>query len=128
MKRGVLNDDILVELEQIIPEYLPFQHLKLLRFLPFIDHTVKNKGIFKKDQVTREEFEILSYLVEKRHLDLSLLNGQAISSIINPKYKKVVSSMINPKYKIKIRDYKFYNLMQRALWFSYVERRLPWEK
>lgn len=116
MKRGVLNDDILVELEQIIPEYLPFQHLKLLRFLPFIDHTVKNKGIFKKDQVTREEFEILSYLVEKRHLDLSLLT------------KQTVNSMMDNKYKIKIREYKFYHLMQRALWFSYVERRLPWEK
>jgi len=116
MERGVLTDDILVELEQIIPEYLPFQHLKLLNFLPFIDHTVKNKGIFKGDQLTNEEFEILTYLVEKKHLDLSLLTGQT------------VNSMMDPKYEIKIREYKFYNLMQRALWFSYVEKRLPWEK
>ncbi|MGB6128636.1 MAG: hypothetical protein WBG30_07795 [Psychrilyobacter sp.] len=116
MKRGVLTDDILVELEQIIPEYVPFQHLKLLNFLPFIDHTVKNKGIFKRDQLTEEEYEILIYLVKKRHLDFSLIT------------KQTVSSMMDNKYEIKIREYKFYNLMQRALWFSYVEKRLPWEK
>lgn len=116
MKRGILTDSILVELEQIIPDYIPIQYLKLLRLLPFIDHTVKNKGIFRKNQLTGEEFEILFYLVEKRHLDLSLLIGQT------------VNSMMDPKYKIKIREYKFYHLIQKALWFSYIEKRLPWEK
>ncbi|MEI6857491.1 hypothetical protein [Psychrilyobacter sp.] len=116
MTRGVLTDSILVELEQIIPDYLPIQHLKLLRLLPFIDYTVKNTGVFKREQLNNEEFAILTYLVEKRHLDLSLLTGQT------PNF------MMDLKYKIKIREYKFYYLMQRALWFSYVEKRLPWEK